>query len=369
MAEHKKEAQFAVAACRIQLGVDRSRSSGKARARELVRSRLATLFSVPQHREFFFWGWPSEPILADAAARVLCRWSRDSELYSPLIRILDDALEDDILDRDEIGEVAARTVLLMARDSAAIKQAELNGRHDISGAVPVKDFLKELLHADAFAQLLEDNAGRFEKASINFTHWEQWIGPMSADALRRCFYRHEAIFTPRGQKAYDFIIPLYNDAETQFCLSNFSVIVVQCKCAVAPTSGAMQALHMETEEDGASLWGAKQEPRFRDFIALVMELGCKPESKCSKPSNPTDAPYFEIHRPPETKVNQLGDSDDAHRYGITIYGCDRSAYQVLKEDDENMIERLLAKKDVISSHPRQDDDSLKALGRMRPYAS
>jgi hypothetical protein len=45
------------------------RRQARHRETELVASHMRTVFSVPKHREYFCSGYPSEPILAEAAAR------------------------------------------------------------------------------------------------------------------------------------------------------------------------------------------------------------------------------------------------------------------------------------------------------------
>jgi hypothetical protein len=110
-------ARTAVVDVRLMLSFEAGRLAAE-REKDLISSHLRTVVSVPQNREYIRAGYPSEPILAEAAARQLNYWAKLDR--NPMLRILKDDLAHDLLDRGEIGEVVGRSLLIAAHDQATI---------------------------------------------------------------------------------------------------------------------------------------------------------------------------------------------------------------------------------------------------------
>ena len=78
----------------------------------LVESHMRIAYSIPDHREYLRSGYPSEPLLAEAAAQQLWRWRTQNPFL--VVETLTSILETGLLDRGKLGELTGRQLLLDA---------------------------------------------------------------------------------------------------------------------------------------------------------------------------------------------------------------------------------------------------------------
>ena len=57
--------------CRIPIRFDPLHAASQPKQAELVRSKMRIVFNIPEPRHYMWSGYPSEPILAEAAAHLL----------------------------------------------------------------------------------------------------------------------------------------------------------------------------------------------------------------------------------------------------------------------------------------------------------
>jgi hypothetical protein len=127
--------------------------------------RLLTGVS-PDYRVFYTYS-PSEPILALAAAEIIYRedaqWAHILDSFN--VRLCRAGL----VEKGLLGELGARTLLLIARDFAAPRS---NGLPDLLLPVSVLGFLDSLFGNRLWCGNERPNFERaFAGAVINFTHW------------------------------------------------------------------------------------------------------------------------------------------------------------------------------------------------------
>jgi hypothetical protein len=127
--------------------------------------RLLTGVSL-DHRAFYTYS-PSEPILTLAAAEII--YCEDK----PWARILDNFSNDlckaGLVEKGLLGELGARTLLLIARDFTAPKS---DRQPDLLQLVSLLKFLDTLFGNKVWCGNERPNFERaFGEAFINFTHW------------------------------------------------------------------------------------------------------------------------------------------------------------------------------------------------------
>ena len=98
----------------IQLSLDFEPRREKVQIEEgaLVESHMQFTYSVPDHREYLRSGYPSEPLLAEAAAQQLWMWRTQNPFI--VVETLTNILETGLLDHGELGELTGRQLLLDA---------------------------------------------------------------------------------------------------------------------------------------------------------------------------------------------------------------------------------------------------------------
>ena len=122
---------------------------------------------------------PSEPVLALCAADILCgeagRWAL------VLMTFCKSLCEGGLVDKGLLGEFAARTLLLIARDFTAPKLPGL-GCPDLLKPVPLLDFLDELFGNTQWCGTNRDKFfDAFQYTYVNFTHWIVTKDPLPED--------------------------------------------------------------------------------------------------------------------------------------------------------------------------------------------
>jgi hypothetical protein len=128
--------------------------------------RLLTGIS-PDGREFYTHS-PSEPVLVLGAITMLYKGGGG---WAPVLNTFSTALCDrGVVEKGLMGELGARTLLLVARDFAAPKGA--NNIPDLLQLVPLLDFFDTLFGNTAWCDKnREDFVGAFRHSYVNFTHW------------------------------------------------------------------------------------------------------------------------------------------------------------------------------------------------------
>ena len=96
----------------IQLSLDFEPRREKVQIDEagLVESHMRFAYSIPDLREYLRFGYPSEPLLAEAAAQQLWTWRTQNPFM--VVETLTNILETGLLDRGELGELTGRQLLL-----------------------------------------------------------------------------------------------------------------------------------------------------------------------------------------------------------------------------------------------------------------
>jgi hypothetical protein len=106
-------ARTAVLDVLLSLGFEPRRQAARNREAELVASHMRIAFSVPKDREYLRSGYPSEPILAEAAARQMDEFqtlAADPDT-SVMADILKSEFSSGLLDQGQRGEVVFRLLV------------------------------------------------------------------------------------------------------------------------------------------------------------------------------------------------------------------------------------------------------------------
>ena len=119
----------------VQLSLDYEPRREKVQIEEagLVESHMRIAYSIPNDREYLRSGYPSEPLLAEAAARQLWKWRTQDPFV--VVNTLTNILDTGLLDRGELGELTGRHLLLDAYHQAV--ELEQRGRPEKTPPISV----------------------------------------------------------------------------------------------------------------------------------------------------------------------------------------------------------------------------------------
>ncbi|KAG6808805.1 hypothetical protein H0H92_002835 [Tricholoma furcatifolium] len=405
-------------AIRVDLTFESNRDEAIYLESLMVASSMRTVYSVPEHRQYLRGGYPSEPFLAEAAARNLFSqmrgnaesWHSVREAYRTNVPdAISKWLACGLVGKGERGELVARMLVTLAHDMAVIN---LNGNDfdstppslppSFSQPVSVVDFLSSLLSRDHLKKVLEarpDNMesgstlkDAFKDACVHFTHFvrgeDDYILTDQACMIFMC--RGAAMQGYNELPTTDLVIPVVMDKSKPLDRDNMSVIFIQVKNRVSKKKDA----EMNVDEGKLSDFFSSKGDN-RPYIAITMELDS------SRPSTKHKLNYAarveklgrriaSQKEPPIASSGQgLRSNDDessldnvqvlndtttvnskiqSHpRYRFIINGCSSLVYNVISSTSDDSYKMLLAYTGLLSEHPRQDDKYVKAVIQMKPY--
>ncbi|KAI8924314.1 hypothetical protein BC831DRAFT_466017 [Entophlyctis helioformis] len=246
--EDAKLAYLALANARLCLNI-----AGSLHLTSLLTAKhMAICTNISAQRDMMTVFYPSDPILAEAAASAL---RGKGEYWSLFIGHLSTVMQDGYMDAGDRGELVARILLLMAMDDAAQRQNSNCGR---TMPVSVRVLLESLFDdikpkLDDYPQALSANPSktRGSKAKgvmsaqefdqlmgglIFFNHFAYAVNGHFDGILQQAFVRCSAICCQVGQAAVDLVIPVYL-AESD----SFTAILIQVKNKKASESPSKAA--------------------------------------------------------------------------------------------------------------------------------
>lgn len=149
------DSQLAALDVRLLLDFERSEIALNKEA-DLVESRMRIVYSIPKHRRITYSGYPSEPILAEAAAKC---WAELLRAIISIPGLLLKFMDNGYIGKGERGELVARLLLTLAFDAAVKQHTSADTRRSQSQqythSVPLNTFLEELFGVEHARTILK----------------------------------------------------------------------------------------------------------------------------------------------------------------------------------------------------------------------
>ena len=334
---------------------------------ELVRSHMRIAYSVPKHYLYFQSGYPSEPLLAEAAAQQLLTFKeKTGGCLSAMADMLHKTslLQTTLIDSGQRGEVFMRMCLMGAYMDGVLQELWSDPRRGIvfSKGCKLTTFIERLFEPtyarmvlDARPDNLESDmtfSEAFAHSMVRFTHFVEAgdAYAMTSEALFAAFTRGMAFIGYPTQQAADFAIPVLLNKDDTLQESAMSATLIRIKRRVKGCSPCAYTF----SEDEVGLFPPEAEAREsqgkgkgkaeeslddkRPYITLVAEVCIEPQEGNMKT--------------PTVHVSQRSEpihyhSDVHPRYAIVAYGCTGVYNQV----DGSKYAFFLATRDFFTEHP------------------
>jgi len=255
-----------------------------------VANHMRLLIGISHNQRTFQTLAPSEPMLALGAARLL--YTEKTVLGKVLHTFSHKLCEAGLVDKGLLGELAARTLLTVARDLAAPQKSTSSGR-DLREPIPLIGYLDKLFGNNTWCGTHRNDFNKaFEDTYVNFSHWIVtkdllpqepsqcvyhfwWQYPLAYALLPRqllanLWARGAALQCYFQQESLNFLIVTYKGditADTIFDIENLSAVVVQVKYKVNADTQAGHELR--------PIVIPRNIHQPLPYIALLMELGTK----------------------------------------------------------------------------------------------
>ena len=407
----------------LNLEYDPRRTHSHQLASTMVASHLRTVYCVPPSRAYMHTGYPSEPVLAEAALEFVDDMTRkqtkeyiEPDIMLELYRDLDNTTPGAI-DKGERGENIGKMILLRAY-IAAVKQSSQTV--DLwSKGCSLLDFLTELTgeeYRNKVMTAVPDNIvstatlqSRFDKSWVRFTHFARAAddSAMTSSMAWIAFVRGMAMIGWRSQQIVDVSIPILLDQDRPIDEANISAILVQFKAREVRTSPSRVAVEEKkikffpppnTSRDpfpnnikDSTTEKSRMLHRSRPYISLVMELGVViPSNKASIPPKVVDSLDNSSKQAKKTHAKSAGSVSNVHvlpplnptletrstqqnqleihpRYSLFYYGCSPKVYRCIPEQQSGNYRSLLQIASVFNDRDTARDIAL--MLQMKPFWS
>ena len=178
---YHKNHVFAVLSQRLCLELVLVGTEAVALTERSISHYMRLLTGCSPNGEMWYTYSPSEPILVLGSLHYL--YSEAKHKLAPSLETLSrDLCSAGLVEKGLLGELCARTLILVARDFAAPLGADCT--RDFLQPVPLLEFLGKLFGSKSWAG--DDNQAKFNEAFrnayVNFTHWILTKDPMTADS-------------------------------------------------------------------------------------------------------------------------------------------------------------------------------------------
>ena len=401
-------ARLAILDVQLSLDFEPRREKVQIEEANLVESHMRIAYSIPDHREYLRSGYPSEPLLAEAAAQQLWMWRKQNPFM--VVDTLTNVLETGLLHRGELGELTGRQLLLDAYHRAVeLEQCDhLEGRSpNFSAGCRLTTFINMLFTNECAEKVLGSSPDNmkgmpfrkaFEHALVSFTHFGKMADNtgITSAAAWVAFIRHMAIMCRNGQNFVDCIIPVLLQG-TRLCEHVITGVLIQFKRRIRRGTVAGYSIDQadliffpKTKTGERCKHGSTASTSYRPYVSLIMDLGVQPKlyekaqtstifkpdlssSKKSRSRTPPPSEGVPDHTTPsKVVIPEFGTRHhpppDGHaRYNIFAYGCSPTVYRGIDAAHKPSYALLLSSRDFLGEHPRKGGPTLKAVRRMKPF--
>jgi hypothetical protein len=245
-----KDRNHVLAVLRSRICLDPCIQSKEAVAleNEAIQSHLRWIVEFDFQSGYFRTATPSEPILSETAAWILMH-GESAEKKGPTLwettvkSLFSKLLSPGLIDRGRVGELVARLLCVLARDSILKSSPETETSPSLRYAKPfgVLDFLKTLFTKSNDLLTTPAQVGGnqtiktcFQHASMNFTHWvttSSFLLPeTTSELLHNLLFGQAALQLASNQKHWDLLIPIYlGKAGEDFDRTQVTGMLIQVK--------------------------------------------------------------------------------------------------------------------------------------------
>lgn len=361
-------AQLAALDCRVLIRYDPLNTKARTTQADLIKTYMRVVFNIDGSRDSMWSGYPSEPVLAEAAARLL-NSEKGPGIVNYALQILNASLNTGLLARGERGEMVARTFFTVAHDLAIKEQYQPSPTSYFHRPIRLVDLLKHLLASDVWAivknaypvhhypgDLTLEEA--FANAWVNFSHFVQ-LGDHKSFTLEcasELLKRGAAIQCFDNQYNQDGALPvLHGDpSTTEINEENTSVLQFQVK----------NAAHAVNVSPDPKLVGASK--RNLPIISITMQLGIDKDNdirvRVHTTKKGSDVPAGRTR----SSFKSLPTHIDRRHYSISLFGCTAKTYGCVPTDGG--YHRVLKSRRLYHDFPRvNDEQNVASLYALKPF--
>ncbi|KAH7917774.1 hypothetical protein BV22DRAFT_1135131 [Leucogyrophana mollusca] len=328
------------------LDFEPSSARAKEEQNELVAGHMRTAFSVSSDRSYLHSCFPSEPILAEAAAQQMDALQQKCPDINVMATLLGEHFSCGQIDRGLRGELVWRQLVMEAYLRAV--RTEQQDYPVFSRGCGLITFIKELFTETYAGQILNsvpDNvhsttkfADAFKDARVRFTHFGKMGDDTGATspALLAAFIRGMAVICWSSQDLVDVVIPVLLNPNDPLAVSSMTGILMQVK--LRRSAGQVPEHAIDQKVVGLFTYTEDQDVP-NPYITLVAELGVQLRTS-SPAAGEAKTSSSKLHIPQQPWRTSCATKRHP-RYSIFAYGCSNTVYRVIGDDSGRLYKSLL----------------------------
>jgi hypothetical protein len=347
-----REAALAILAVRCLLEFNGPTAAMSRIPERLVEAHMRIAYAFRESRNYIWSGYSSEPILAEAAGRLM----QDHE--ETILQYLEEAISDRlILGRGDCGKFEARLRFMLAYSDALREVKQDLDKPMFHRPVQLLDFLRNLFSKDIYARLCQMHDGDFKydfaDAYVHFSHFvlaedELKLTPSrAAAALARGMAYQTRGCSNRAD--FDIIIPIAFGKDKKLASDNLSFVA----CQIKDHEKANSATTINMFDELTKTRGFK-----KPALYINLDLGGVPTAKSI---------FSEVELPTRRSSRRCGNL--AKPYIAEVLGRGSETYCAMSRNGsrEKAFESLSTHESVYTDHVRENDrDARNALVEMKP---
>ncbi|QKX63245.1 uncharacterized protein TRUGW13939_10414 [Talaromyces rugulosus] len=224
---------FSVLSVRVSLDVCLQNPRGIELARVAVDSYMRVAINMNTESGIMYTDTPSEPVLANAAMSHLCQSS--SSWSNSIDTLTSELLNEGLIEKGLKGELYARLMLILARDSIWVQVRSKVRLETIPQSFTVRQFLIALYAKEHHQMIKKWIPDALLTAKMNFNHFTVARGMIEREhdlpkIWHELLRRNAGMQFAYNQPTYDIMIPVYFGIETDdFKDSDCGAILIQVK--------------------------------------------------------------------------------------------------------------------------------------------
>ena len=321
---------------------------------KLVKSYMRCIFNIPRDREYVSSGYPSEPMLSEAAGHILTSSAPSGpSIVDKAPDVLEDSLQSGLLvAKGQRGELVARTLLTVAHDLAALNTyPRLESEPQFHRPILLIDLLKNLLappiweevrHAtpyDACEGDVELEVA-FANTWVNFSHFIRLGGQesLNVETVTELLKRGAAIRT--CDLRIGFGVPLHNGDPSSTIISPERTSIAQFRATTAkdPTRVFPNLDLIETCDDDLPILSVSMQLRAEGPNGSRVEIQMMQEDDDIIASDTSSSARVIARR----------------HYSIVLYGCTSDTYSCIGNNGPKYQNLLRSELELFQDYPRKE---------------
>jgi len=292
---------------------------------------------------------PSEPIVAEAVAHLLCsKTDKEYHWNSGIATLANGLLSRGLVHKGTKGELFARLLCTLARDfhlkDKLLKAERVDTLFPYAEPFSVNSFVRSLFNEKWLQRIMDftptvpntrqwENSRTasfsevFDQGCMNFTHFTSTSVLLQSstisDLLHNLLRQQAALQLAFNQPVWDILIPVYfGDRNKEFDPTRTSAVLISVKNRITPSP-----FSLESDLRHYAKFAHTEDP----ILSILMDLGKTRDPEVVVSGLPKAQKSQPLAQQPQQKAQPMAQKIKQHLFGIHALGADTNTYSSFED--------------------------------------